>query len=157
MNVIKAWSDGGCRNNGKDKNIGAYAYYMEYWKDGELIATKEFSDGEINTTNNIQELKGCLECLKAIKNKEIKVEMHLDSAYVLNGITEWINGWKRNDWKTSTKKDVKNKELWIELDRVRNDISFIEFIKVKGHSGEVGNEKVDELLNKKMDEIVDRQ
>lgn len=89
--------------------------------------------------------------MKAIKNKDMKLEVYLDSAYVLNGITQWIQGWKRNNWKNSKREDVKNKELWLELDYEKNKFSNIEFIKVKGHSNDIGNNKVDEYLNIIMD------
>lgn len=151
MELIKGWSDGGCRGNGKEENIGAYAFYLEYWVDNKLIHTKIDGDISYRTTNNIEELKGCIELLKAIKNKSIKLEVYLDSAYVLNGITQWINSWLKNGWKNSKKQDVANKELWLELLNEKNKFSDIEFIKVKGHSGEVGNEKVDEWLNAIMD------
>ena len=151
MEIIKGWSDGGCRGNGKEENIGAYAFYLEYWVDNKLIHTKIDGDISYRTTNNIEELKGCIELLKAIKNKSIKLEVYLDSAYVLLGITQWINGWLKNGWKNSKKQDVANKELWLELLNEKNKFSDIEFIKVKGHSGEVGNEKVDEWLNAIMD------
>lgn len=151
MEIIKGWSDGGCRGNGKKESIGAYAFYLEYWVDNKLIHTKIDGDISYRTTNNIEELKGCIELLKAIKNKSIKLEVYLDSAYVLNGITQWIDSWLKNGWKNSKKQDVANKELWLELLNEKNKFSDIEFIKVKGHSGEVGNEKVDEWLNAIMD------
>ena len=93
--IIKLWSDGGCRGNQNEVNVGAYAYHLEYWVDGKLIHEKSCSEGERNTTNNIQEIKGCLFGLKAIKDKTIKVEVYLDSSYTLLGITQWIDGWKR--------------------------------------------------------------
>ena len=116
-------------------------------------ASKEIKGREINTTNNIMELKGCIEGLKAIKNKTLPVEVYLDSAYVLNGITNWIDGWKKKGWRTANKKPVLNKELWIELDSERNKFNNIEFIKVKGHAGNEGNEIADRLCNEAMDEI----
>ena len=149
--LIKGWSDGGCRGNGKEENVGAYAYYLEYWIDETLFHFKLEGEGCYNTTNNIEELKGCIELLKAIKNKDMKLEVYLDSAYVLNGITQWINGWKRNNWKNSKRQDVANKELWLELDYEKNKFSNIEFIKVKGHSDDIGNNKVDEYLNTILD------
>ena len=155
--IIKLWSDGwlgGCRGNQNEVNIGAYAYHLEYWVDGKLIHEKSCSEGERNTTNNIQELKGCLEGLKAIKDKTIKVEVYLDSAYTLVGITQWINGWKMKGWVNSKKEPVKNKELWIALDNEKSKFRNIEFIKVKGHANDEGNILVDSLLNKCMDEMI---
>ena len=146
--VIKIYTDGGCRGNQSDNNIGGWGAYMVY---GDV--SKEIKGGEINTTNNIMELKGCIEGLKAIKNKTLPVEVYLDSAYVLNGITNWIEGWKKKGWRTANKKPVLNKELWIELDSERNKFNNIEFIKVKGHAGNEGNEIADRLCNEAMDEI----
>ena len=146
--VIKLYTDGGCRGNQSDNNIGAWGAYMVY---GDV--SKEIKGREINTTNNIMELKGCIEGLKAIKNKTLPVEVYLDSAYVLNGITNWIEGWKKKGWRTANKKPVLNKELWIELDSERNKFNNIEFIKVKGHAGNEGNEIADRLCNEAMDEI----
>ena len=151
--LIKAWSDGGCRGNGKSENIGAYAFYLEYWVDDTLIHFKLDGESSYNTTNNIEELRGCIELLKAIKNKTMRTEVYLDSAYVLNGITQWIQGWKRNNWKNSKKQDVANKELWLELDYERNKFSNIEFKKIKGHSNDENNNKVDTWLNCLMDRI----
>ena len=148
IKVIKLYTDGGCRGNQSDNNIGAWGAYMVY---GDV--SKEIKGGEINTTNNIMELKGCIEGLKAIKNKTLPVEVYLDSAYVLNGITNWIEGWKKKGWRTANKKPVLNKELWIELDSERNKFNNIEFIKVKGHAGNEGNEIADRLCNEAMDEI----
>ena len=151
--IIKLWSDGGCRGNQNEVNIGAYAYHLEYWVDGKLIHEKSCSEGERNTTNNIQEIKGCLFGLKAIKDKTIKVEVYLDSSYTLLGITQWIDGWKRKGWMNSKKEPVKNKELWIALDNEKSKFRNIEFIKVKGHANDEGNILVDKLLNDTMDNM----
>lgn len=148
MKVIKIYTDGGCRGNQSDNNIGAWGVYMEC---GEL--TRELSGVEHNTTNNKMELKGAIEGLKAVKNKKYAVELYLDSAYVLNGLESWIYKWKLNNWRTSSKKPVLNMDLWKELDEIRNTFSNIKYIKVKGHSGHYGNEKADAILNKAMDEI----
>ena len=153
MEKIKLWTDGGVRGNQNENNIGAYAYHLEYWVNNEILHQKDFSEGEYNTTNNIQEMKAVLEGLKAIKNKDIRVEVYLDSAYTLNGITSWINNWKQSNWINSSKKPVANRELWEELDKEKSMFREIEFIKVKGHSGENGNELVDSLLNKCMDDM----
>jgi ribonuclease HI len=144
MELIKGWSDGGCRGNGKEENIGAYAFYLEYWVDNKLIHTKIDGDISYTTTNNIEELKGCIELLKAIKNKSIKLEVYLDSAYVLYGITQWVKGWLKNGWKNSKKQDVANKELWLELYALVKQHE-VQFIKVKGHSDNEFNNRCDEL------------
>lgn len=148
MSRINMYCDGGCRGNQLDSNIGAWGVYIEY-KD----IIKKYSDGERDTTNNIMELKACIEGMKNIKLKDIPVTVYLDSAYVLNGITSWINGWKKNGWRSSNKKPVKNKELWIELDKLKSEFTDIKFIKVKGHSDNHGNIEADLLCNLKMDEM----
>lgn len=151
--IIRMWSDGGCRGNGKEVNIGAYAWHLEFWVNGELKATKNDTDGFYNTTNNKMELMGCIEGLKAIKNKNMALEVHLDSAYVLNGITSYIHKWKVKGWVNSKNEPVKNKELWMELDNEQSKFTDIKFIKVKGHSDDLGNQLVDGLLNETMNEL----
>ena len=148
MKTIKIYTDGGCRGNHLSENIGAWGVYMEC--DG---LTKELSGHSINTTNNKMELMGAIEGLKAVKSNKYKIELYLDSAYVLNGLTSWISNWKRNGWRTSSKKPVQNVELWKELDELRSKFDNIEYIKVKGHSGDYGNEIADKLLNKAMDKV----
>lgn len=145
MDKLEIWTDGGCRGNHKTKNIGAWGVYMTYKEN-----IKELCGAEKNTTNNKMELKGCIEGLKAVKNKNVPTIVYLDSAYVLNGITSWIDGWKKKGWKTSKKQDVLNKELWIELDKERSKFAFIEFKKVKGHSDNFGNNQADRLCNEAM-------
>ena len=146
MGVITLYCDGGCRGNGKENNIGSWAYMLEY--NGNI---KEGSGATANTSNNKMELQAVIEGLKAIKKKDYKVNVYLDSNYVLQGITSWIHGWKQKNWRKADKKPVENKELWIELDELRNKFSNINFIKVKGHAGEEGNERVDLLVNMAMD------
>ena len=153
MKEIHLYTDGGCRNNQNETNTGAWAYHLEYWVDGELKSTKDFSQGEVNTTNNIQELKGVINGLQAIKNKSLVTKVFSDSAYVIQGITLWINGWKRNNWVNSKKEAVKNKDLWLELDNEKSKFKNIEFIKVKGHNGNLGNELVDGLLNETLNNM----
>ncbi|MGL6174538.1 MAG: ribonuclease H family protein [Cellulosilyticaceae bacterium] len=148
MDKIKLYCDGGCRGNGKKNNIGGWGVYLTY---GEY--TKEIYGHAKVTTNNIMELTACIEGLKAIKKKDIPVEVLVDSNYVLNGITKWIYGWMRNGWLTSKKESVENKELWIELYEMKKMFKQIEFTKVKGHSTNVGNNKADELANFAMDQL----
>lgn len=144
--MLEIYCDGACRNNQGDSNIGAYGVYMKY-KEHE----RRISGVEYNTTNNKMELRACIEAFKKVKNKKVPTKVYLDSAYVLNGVTSWMDKWKQNNWKTSNKKDVLNKELWIELDELKEEFDNIEFIKVKGHSGNYGNEQADLLCNEAMD------
>lgn len=152
MEKIIAFTDGGCRGNGKENSVGAWAYTLEH------EGNEEYNyQAESNTTNNIQELKACIEALKAIKTYDIPVEMHSDSAYVINGISGWIHNWKKNDWTRGKNNDkpIMNLELWKELDELRCKFDSVEFIKVKGHSDNEGNNNVDELVNIAMDEYME--
>ena len=149
MNIIELYTDGGCRGNQSKNNIGAWGAYMKL-NDFE----HEIGGYEKNTTNNIMELKGCIEGLKAINYKHYPVKVYLDSAYVLNGITNWIDGWKKKGWVNSSKQPVANKNLWIELDNERNKFTNIEFIKVKGHSDNYGNIQADRICNEYMDKAL---
>lgn len=148
MEYVHIYTDGGCRGNQEKNNIGAWGVYMTFKEH-----VKELKGSARNTTNNEMELIGCIAGLQAVKNKKAPTKVYLDSAYVLNGITSWINNWKKNNWKTSTKKPVVNKELWVELDRLKNEFKDIEFIKVKGHAGNFGNEQADRLCNEVMDRM----
>lgn len=114
---------------------------------------KEFYGAERETTNNIQELKAAINALKQLKKTTIPVEIHVDSAYVLNGITSWISGWKAKGWVTKNKQPVKNVELWKELDELNQKFDSITWKKVKGHSDNAGNNRADELVNLAMDEL----
>ena len=107
--------------------------------------TKEMCGGSIMTTNNQMELTAVIEALKAIR-RPCPIVLHLDSNYVKDGITNWIHNWKKHGWMTAAKKPVKNAELWQELDRLAS-MHTIEWRWVKGHAGDPGNERADELAN----------
>ena len=105
---------------------------------------KEISGGKKDTTNNVMEITAVIEGLKLLKYP-CEVEVYSDSAYVVNAFNQnWIKGWKKNGWKNSSKEEVKNKELWQELDALTN-IHSVTFIKVKGHSDNEYNNRCDEL------------
>lgn len=148
VDKIYLYCDGGCRGNQERINIGGWGALLQY-KNFE----KELYGGARNTTNNIMELTSVIEGLKAIKNKKIPVEVVMDSQYVIKGINEWINDWIKNNWKTSQKKPVENKELWLELLNLKKQFADIEFKQVRGHSGHPGNERADKLANKAMNAI----
>jgi len=148
MTVLEIYCDGGCRGNQSDENIGGWGAFLVFGDN-----TLELKGSAINTTNNVMELTGCIEGLRAVKNKDVTTKVYLDSAYVLGGVTEWISNWQANGWKTANKKPVANKELWLELVDERDKFSDIEFIKVKGHADNAGNNKADELVNLAMDEL----
>lgn len=147
-NKITIFCDGGCRGNGKESNIGAYGAILQY---GDYI--KEIKQAERNTTNNKQELKGAINALKLINQFNIPVEVITDSNYVVQGMTSWIYSWIKKGWRNSQKKSVENKELWIELNDLRNKFDDIKFTHCLGHVGVEGNERADTLVNEAMDEL----
>ena len=133
--MIKIYTDGSCLNN---PGNGGWAAIIN--DNDEII---KISGGEKNTTNNKMELMAPINALKKI-DKDKKVEIYTDSKYVKLGITEWIHKWTKNNWQTSKKEDVKNKELWIELFELTKSFE-INWIWVKAHSGNILNEEVDSL------------
>ena len=143
MKTVNIYTDGACRGN---PGSGGWGVLVEY----ENI-TKEYFGGEIDTTNNKMELRAAIEGLKVLK-EPCKVNLTTDSKYVMDGITEWIKNWKKNNWKNAAKKDVKNKDLWIELDNLV-DKHEIKWNWVKGHSGHEKNEIADALANKGIESI----
>ena len=140
--MIKIYTDGSCLGN---PGNGGWAAIIN--DDGKFI---KISGCEKNTTNNKMELTAPINALKKI-NKEKKIEIYTDSKYVKLGITEWIHKWTKNNWQTSKKEDVKNKELWIELLELTRSLE-ITWIWVKAHAGNTINEEVD-LLAKQAAEL----
>ena len=143
MKAIEIYTDGACRGN---PGAGGWGVYLLYKNE-----KKEFYGGKLNTTNNQMELTAAIEGLKVLK-EPCKVKLYTDSKYVMDGINSWIANWKKNNWKTASKKDVKNKDLWIELD-AETCKHEIEWVWVKGHSGNIGNEKADALANMGIDNL----
>ena len=133
--MIKIYTDGSCLTNPGD---GGWAAIINI--DGKI---KKISGNEKNTTNNRMELMAPINALKNI-NSEDPIEIFTDSKYVKNGITEWINTWVLNNWKTSNKEDVKNKDLWIELYKLNQSLN-VKWNWVKAHAGDTLNEEVDML------------
>lgn len=148
MNEVQIYTDGACKGNPGPGGWGAWL------KSG--ATEKELFGGELNTTNNRMELKAVIEGLGALK-RPCKVVLYLDSQYVRMGITEWVRGWKAKGWLTSTKQPVKNVELWKELDKLVSEGGHqIEWRWVRGHSGDVGNERADMLANKGVERALGR-
>jgi ribonuclease HI len=114
--------------------------------------SKELWGGEPDTTNNRMELTAVIRALEALKRPMI-ARVHTDSQYVQKGISEWINNWKRNGWRTADKKPVKNADLWQILDSLAKQHQ-TSWIWVKGHAGHVGNEHADRLANRGIDELL---
>lgn len=148
-NIARVACDGGCRGNAMKENIGGWGALIEL-----PDYCYEIFGSELNTTNNAMELKACIESLRSIQDKNIEVEVTVDSAYVLNGAVEWSKYWVRNDWKTKKGTDVANKDLWMDLLTEKNKFKFVKFIKCKGHSDHAGNIRADELANYAMDGIM---
>ena len=143
MNKVEIFTDGACKGNPGPGGWGAILRYG--------TTEKEIYGASRNTTNNIMELTAVIESLKNL-NKPCELIITTDSKYVKNGITEWIHNWKKNGWRTAAKKEVKNKELWIELDSLIQ-IHSISWDWVKGHSGHPENERADLLANVAIEEL----
>lgn len=128
-------TDGACSGN---PGPGGWAAVLS-WKD----ETREISGGALLTTNNRMELQAVIEALQSLKRPCI-VDLYTDSQYVRTGITEWINNWKKNGWRSAAKKPVKNADLWQALDELAGKHK-ISWHWVRGHSGDELNERVDQL------------
>ena len=135
-NVI-IYTDGACKGN---PGIGGWGALLQYQG-----KQKEIFGGEAETTNNRMELLAAIEALKVLK-RPCKVELHTDSSYLKNGVTQWLDNWKQNQWRTAAKKPVKNQDLWQQLDHVMQPHE-INWFWVKAHVGIEGNERADELAN----------
>ena len=133
--MIKIYTDGSCLGN---PGFGGWAAII-FLNDKKI----KIKGKKKNTTNNQMELMAPIKALKKIPVGE-KVQIYTDSKYVKMGITEWIKTWKKNNWKTSSKKKVKNKDLWKELDHLSEKYQ-IKWLWIKGHSGDITNEEVDQL------------
>lgn len=131
------YADGACKGN---PGVGGWGVWL---KAG--THEKSLYGGEAMTTNNRMELMAVIQGLKALK-KASHVKVYTDSSYVQKGMTEWIKGWKLKQWRTADKKPVKNADLWQELDSLVGPHQ-VEWIWVKGHAGNAGNEKADALAN----------
>ncbi len=137
MKNIEIFTDGACKGNPGPGGWGALLRYND--------TEKSIHGGEQNTTNNRMELTAAIEALKLLK-EPCSVDLTTDSQYVRKGVTEWIHNWKKNGWKTSAKKPVKNVDLWQQLDEF-NQRHEIRWHWVKGHAGHRENEIADELAN----------
>ena len=144
MKQVIIYTDGACRGNPGPGGWGALIRFDS--------VEKKIFGGQANTTNNQMELSAAIEGL-AILKEPCNVELFTDSKYVMDGITQWIQNWKKNNWRTAAKKDVKNKELWQKLDQLIAQHQ-VRWRWVKGHSGDAGNEAADLLANKGIDSIL---
>ncbi|WP_199224368.1 ribonuclease HI [Serinibacter arcticus] len=141
--TVEIWTDGACKGNPGPGGWGAL-----------LVAggrEKELWGGESPTTNNRMELTGVIEALRALK-RPCSIVLHVDSTYVMQGMSSWIAGWKRNGWRTSSKQPVKNADLWRALDEEIAQHE-VRWVWVKGHAGDPGNERADQLANRGVAEL----
>lgn len=143
MSAVEIFTDGACRGNPGPGGWGALLRC-----DGN---EREIYGGEPDTTNNRMELRAAIEALRALK-RPCRVDLTTDSEYVRNGITTWLDNWKKKGWKTSARKPVKNADLWQALDE-QNQRHEVRWHWVKGHSGHAENERADQLANRGIDEL----
>jgi len=143
LKYVEIFTDGACRGNPGPGGWGALLRYG-----GE---EKELYGGEPETTNNRMELTAAIEALRAL-SRPCHVTLTTDSAYVRNGITSWLDGWKKKGWRTAGRKPVKNVDLWQALD-AQNQRHDVLWQWVKGHSGHPENERADALANRGIDEL----
>lgn len=141
------YTDGACRGN---PGPGGWGVMLKY-----RGKTKELYGGELETTNNRMELTAAIQALEAL-TRPCTVELHIDSKYVLLGITEWMINWKKRGWKTAAKTPVKNEDLWRRLDAAI-ETHDIEWRWIKGHAGNEGNERADALANLGIDSLMAKQ
>ncbi|MCW9025161.1 MAG: ribonuclease HI [Gammaproteobacteria bacterium] len=140
---IAVWTDGACRGNPGPGGWGALLRFGDN--------EKRLFGGEAETTNNRMELMAAIMALESL-NQACEVSLTTDSKYVMHGITEWMDNWKKRGWKTSAKKPVKNVDLWQRLDTAVQNHQ-VEWHWVKGHSGHIENEIADQLANQGIDEL----
>ena len=137
-NVVDIFTDGACSGN---PGPGGWGVILR-WRDNE----REMCGGAPDTTNNRMELMAAIQALEAL-SRPVKARLHTDSTYVKDGITKWMAGWKKKNWKTANRKPVKNQDLWRRLDEAaaRHDV---EWLWVRGHTGHPENERADELARR---------
>jgi ribonuclease HI len=142
--TVELFTDGACRGNPGPGGWGVLMRYRGH--------EKELFGGEPQTTNNRMELMAAIQGLEALNRDQCQVTVFTDSKYVMQGITEWLEGWKARGWKTAGKKPVKNVDLWQRLDAARQKHQ-VNWQWVKGHAGHPENERADTLANRGIDEM----
>jgi ribonuclease HI len=148
MGEVEIFTDGACRGNPGPGGWGALLRYNGN--------EKELYGAEANTTNNRMELLAAIRGLEELK-RPCKVTVTTDSIYVKKGITEWLEGWKRRGWKTAGKTPVQNIELWQRLEQAVSRHERVNWEWVRGHSGHAENERADQLANRAIDELLQRE
>jgi ribonuclease HI len=143
---LVAYTDGACSGN---PGPGGWGVLLQAFSDDRVVKERELSNGEKLTTNNKMELRAAIAALE-ILDRTSEITIITDSKYVMNGIQTWLAGWKKNNWKTASKKPVKNEELWKHLDLLCEQHE-VNWKWVKGHTGDMGNERVDKLARSAME------
>ena len=141
---VKAYTDGACSGNPGPGGWGVYLVAENNL--GEILKEESLYGKDQETTNQIMELTAAIQALERLKRKNVDVTIFTDSKYVVDGITKWIFGWLKNNWSTASKKPVANRDLWIEISDL-NEKMTVQWNWVKGHAGDPGNERADELAN----------
>ncbi len=141
---IQLYTDGACRGN---PGVGGWGVLIKH-----ANSETELLGYERNTTNNRMELTAAIQGIQAIENDFKEILVYTDSQYVCNGITQWVKKWKENGWKTASGKPVKNDDLWLRLDRLCATYC-VRWEWVRGHSGNAGNERADQLANLAIDRV----
>jgi ribonuclease HI len=145
---VEIWTDGACKGN---PGPGGWGVLLKLGQ-----VEKTLHGGESLTTNNRMEMMAVIEALRALK-RPCNVTLHVDSQYVMKGMTEWIHGWKARGWRTAAKQPVKNADLWQKLDSVVSSSGHqIDWRWVKGHNGDPGNERADALANQGVEKALGR-
>jgi ribonuclease HI len=145
QSIVEIYTDGACSGNPGPGGWGAVLEYGGH--------VRELSGGEAApTTNNRMELMAAIQALESL-TRPSHVRLHTDSVYVRSGITAWLAGWKRNNWRTASKQPVKNEDLWRRLDSATTRHE-IQWLWVKGHAGDPGNERADALANRGMADAI---
>ena len=137
---LHAWTDGACSGN---PGPGGWGVLVRAMEGATVVKQRELSGGEAETTNNRTELLAAINALEAL-TRPSDITITTDSAYVKNGVTAWIHGWKKNGWKTADRKPVKNVDLWLRLDAAQARHT-VRWHWIKGHAGHAENERADEL------------
>ena len=138
MKKINIYTDGACKGN---PGPGGWGVYIKFNNE-----EKDLYGGNPETTNNQMEMQAALEALKYLKDEDEAIKLYTDSNYLRQGITDWIHKWKLNNWRTAAKKPVANRDLWIEISDLNEKMN-VEWNWVKGHAGDPGNERADQLAN----------
>lgn len=144
MHIVEIYTDGGCRGNPGPGGWGVLMKYAGHYK--------ELKGAQADTTNNQMELMAAIQAFEAL-NRPCKARITTDSQYVKNGMTQWVQAWKKRGWKTAANQPVKNKTLWLRLDEALQPHE-VEWFWVKGHSGHTENERVDALANLAIDQLL---